>query len=230
MFVLGEPVGTFWGYEYLGLLTQEDLDAGIPVMNGLDHPGEMKFLDYDGDGEITPDDMNPIGNGQSDFMFGFDNTFTYKNWSLNVYLNGVIGQDILNLLKVYTSLGNAQQSGGHHSKEYAQNYWTPDKTDTDYPRPGGGYHGASSFRLESGTFVRLQTAALNYNIPFQKLDWNWIRNATVYLRGTNLFTWTNYTGFDPEGQFSGQAGWNPNIDLGNYPRPKSIELGVKIGF
>jgi hypothetical protein len=230
MFVLGEPVGTFWGYKYLGLLTQADTTTGVPTLGGLNQPGDMKFLDHNGDGTISPDDMHPIGNGQPDFIFGFDNTFTYKNWSLNIFLNGVIGSDVLNLMRVYTSLGNIRNSGGHHSKEYAQHYWTPSRPHTQYPRPGGGSAAISTYLLESGTFVRLQTVSLNYHIPFNKLGWNWIRNASVYLRGTNLYVWSNYSGFDPEGQFTGQADWNPNIDLGNYPRPRSMELGIRLGF
>ena len=117
--------------------------------------------------------------------------------------------------------------------EYAENYWRPDRTNTQYPRPGGGSFGETEFNtflLEDGTFVRLQTVALYYNIPVNRIGWNWVRNASVYLRGTNLYVWTNYTGFDPEGSWNGQSDVNPNIDLGNYPRPRSVELGVRLGF
>ena len=230
MFVLGQPIGTFWGYEYLGLLSQADLDAGVAILPGLDQPGDMKFLDYNGDGQITPDDGHPIGNAQPDFIFGWDNTFTYKNFSLNFFFNGVIGSKMLNLLKQYTHLGAARGGGGHHSQEYAEDYWTPDNTDAKWNRPGGGSGAISTFFLEDATFVRLQTLSLNYRIPTNQFGWNWIRNASVYLRGSNVFVITNYTGFDPESQFNGQADYNPNIDLGSYPRPRSFELGVKLGF
>jgi len=242
MFVVGEPIGTFWGYDYLGPLSQEDVDNGVAVVPGLDEPGDMSFkdqitVDTDGDGipdatdgQITPDDMGVIGNSEPDFIFGWDNTFTYKNWSLNVFVNAVIGSEIMNLQKIYTSMGNVRNGGGHHSKEYAENYWTPENTDTEFPRPGGGSSAHSTFLLESGTFVRISTASLNYMIPVNKLGWTWIKNATVYARGTNLFVFTNYSGFDPEGSYNGQSHANANIDLGNYPRPRSVELGVKLGF
>jgi hypothetical protein len=230
MFVVGEPIGTFWGYEWLGLLSQADVDAGVPVVGGLDEPGDMKFLDYNGDGQITADDGHPIGNPEPDFIFGFDNTFTYKNLSLNFFFNGVIGSKMLNLIKQYTHLGMIRNSGGHHAQEYVDNYWTPERTDAKYPRPGGGSGAISTFFLEDASFVRLQTVSLNYRIPTSQFGWSWIRNATVYVRGSNVFVITNYTGFDPEGQFQGQTDYNQNIDLGNYPRPRSFELGVRLGF
>jgi TonB-linked SusC/RagA family outer membrane protein len=230
MFVVGQPIGTFWGYEWLGLLSQADVDAGVPVAGGLNEPGDMKFLDYNGDDQITADDGHPIGNPEPDFIFGFDNTFTYKNLSLNFFFNGVIGSKMLNLIKQYTHLGMIRNAGGHHSQEYVDDYWTPDRTDAKYPRPGGGSGAISTFFLEDASFVRLQTVSLNYRIPTDQFGWNWIRNATVYVRGSNVFVITNYTGFDPEGQFQGQTDYNQNIDLGNYPRPRSFELGVRLGF
>jgi hypothetical protein len=137
---------------------------------------------------------------------------------------------MLNLMKQYTHLGGARGNGGHHSQEYVDNYWTPTRTDAKYPRPGGGSGAISTFFLEDNSFVRLQTLALNYRIPVSQFGWNWIRNASVYVRGSNVFVITDYTGFDPEGQFQGQTDYNQNIDLGSYPRPRSIELGFKFGF
>ena len=230
MFVIGEPVGTFYGYEWTGLLQQSDVDGGIPVVPGLNEAGDMKFLDYNGDGEISPDDMHPIGNAEPTFIAGWDNTLTYKNFSLNFFFNAVVGSKMLNLIKQYTHLGNIRNDGGRHSQEYADNYWTPTRIDAKYPRPGGGSVAITTFFLEDNSFLRLQTLTLNYQISTVQLGWNWIRNASIYARGTNVFVITYYTGFDPESQFQGQADYNQNIDLGSYPRPRSFELGVKLGF
>ena len=136
----------------------------------------------------------------------------------------------MNLLKQYTELGGNRGGGGHPSKEYAENHWTPQNTETRFPRPGGGGGTGTSYFLEDATFVRLQSASLSYRIPTDDLGWKWFRNASVYVRGSNLFVITDYTGFDPEGQFSGQDNATQNIDLGNYPRPRSVEFGVKMGF
>ena len=229
-FLLGEPIGTFWGLEWLGNLSQADVDGGAAVLGSLNEPGDQKFFDTNGDGQITAADAKAIGNAQPDFIFGWDNTFSYKNFTLKFFVNSVVGGKILNFLKQYTELGGAQGAGGHHSKEYAENHWRPDNTDTRFPRPGGGSGSDNSFFLEDATFVRLQNASLSYRIPTNALGWNWMRNATVYLRGSNIFVITDYTGFDPEGQYTGQDAANQNIDLGNYPRPRSIEFGVKLGF
>lgn len=231
-FVLGEPIGSFWGLKWLGNLSQADVDGGTAVLGGLNEPGDQKFQDTNGDGQITSADAIIIGNAQPDFIFGWDNTFSYGNFSLNFFFNAVIGGEVMNLLKQYTEMGGSRGGGGHHSREYAENYWTLSNTETRFPRPGGGGGGAggTSYFLEDGTFLRLQSAALKYNIPTANLGWNWIRNATVYVRGSNLFVITDYTGFDPEGSFSGQDDATQNVDLGNYPRPRSIEFGVKLGF
>jgi TonB-linked SusC/RagA family outer membrane protein len=225
-FVLGEPIGTFYGYTIDGLLQQEDIDAGYPVLSNFDKPGEMKVVDINDDGVINDDDLGPIGNAQPDFIFGWDNTFTYKNWSLNAFINGSIGGEVFNMMKIYTSLGG----NGRHSQDYVDDYWTVDNTDAEYPAPGGGISDINTFLLEDASFVRLQSLSLNYKLPLDKLNVNWMSSATIYARGTNLFVWTKYTGFDPETGFSGQRSWAPNIDLGNYPRPKTVQLGVKVSF
>lgn len=226
-FVVGEPVGTFYGYTIDGMLQQEDIDAGYPTLGGLNTPGELKVVDINDDKVINDEDLGPIGNAQPDFIFGWDNTFTYENWSLNVFLNGSIGGEVFNMMRIYTSMGG---SGGRPSQDYVDDYWTPTNTDAKFPKPGGGLEEINTFLLEDASFVRLQSLALNYRVPLDKLKINWIRSASVYVRGTNLLVLTNYTGFDPETGFSGQRSWAPNIDLGNYPRPKTVQLGVKVSF
>lgn len=226
-FVVGEPVGTFYGYTIDGLLQQEDIDSKYPTLGGLNSVGELKVKDINDDGKINDSDLGPIGNAQPDFIFGWDNTFTYKNWSLNVFINGSVGGEIFNMMKIYTSMGG---SGGRPSQDYVDDYWTPENTDAKFPKPGGGLEEINTFLLEDASFVRLQSLALNYNVPLSKLNINWIKSASIYARGSNLFVITNYTGFDPETGFSGQKSWAPNIDLGNYPRPKTIQLGVKVSF
>ncbi|MCP4313842.1 MAG: TonB-dependent receptor [Bacteroidetes bacterium] len=239
-FVLGEPIGTFWGTNWLGMVTAEDVAAGdVAFSPGLDEPGDMKFedqltVDTDGDGVpdapdgvINASDAYVIGTAQPDFIFGWDNTFTYGNFTLNLFINGVIGGSVWNSMRQYTHSGNALGAGGRHSKEYAENHWTESNLDAPYPRPGG-FGGGSNYFLESASFVRLQTASLMYRIPAEKISW--MRNASVYVRGSNLFVITDYSGFDPETSFRGQSDASQNIDLGNYPRPWTVEFGVKLGF
>lgn len=225
-FVLGQPIGTFYGYTVVGMLQQADIDAGYPTLGALNTPGEFKFKDLNDDKKINDSDLEPLGNAQPDYIFGWDNTLTYGNWSLNVFVNGVIGGEVLNMMSLYTSLGMT----GNPSQAYVDDYWSPTNLDAKYPKPGGGTEAMNSFLLEDGSFVRLQSLSLNYKVPTTFLKGTGLSSASIYARGTNLYVWTNYSGFDPETGFSGQASWAANIDLGSYPRPKTVELGVKLSF
>lgn len=223
-FVVGEPIGTFWGYTIDGMLQQEDVDAGVATLGGLTDPGDMKVVDTNGDGNITPADESAIGNAQPDFIFGWDNTFTYKNWSLNAFINASIGGKVFNMMSIYTRLGG---NGGRPSQEYVDDYWTPTNTDAKFPRPGGGISSVNTFLLEDASFIRLQTLSLSYRLPDSMIPF---ADASVYATGSNLFVWDNYSGFDAETGFSGQMSWAPNVDLGNFPRPTTVQLGVKVSF
>ena len=225
-FIVGEPIGTFFGYTYDGLLQQEDIDAGGPFLGGLNQVGQQKMRDLNGDGVINAADQSAIGNAQPDFIFGWDNKLSYKNWDLNIFVNASIGGEIYNTMKIYTSIGGP----GMVSQEYADDYWSPENTDAKFPKPGGGTGAMNTFLLEDASFIRLQSLALNYRVPLDKLNINWMSSASIYFRGTNLFVITDYSGFDPETGFSGQRSYAPNIDLGNYPRPRTFNLGFKVSF
>lgn len=226
-FIVGEPIGTFVGYTVDGLLQQADIDAGVPVLGALNQAGHMKVKDIDGDGNINNNDITAIGNAQPDVIFGWDNTFTYKNWDLNAFVNAVIGGEVLNTMKRYTSMGDRD---GVPTQEYADDYWSPENTDAKFPKPGGGLAGTNTWMLEDATFIRLQSLALNYRVPLDKLNINGISSASIYVRGTNLFVITDYSGFDPETGFTGQVSYAPNVDLGNYPRPTTVNVGFKVSF
>ncbi len=225
-FIVGEPIGTFFGYTYDGLLQQADIDAGGPFLGGLNQVGHQKMKDLNDDGIINDDDQSAIGNAQPDFIFGWDNKLTYKNWDLNIFVNASMGGSIYNTMKIYTSLGGP----GMASQEYADDYWSPENTDAKFPKPGGGTGTMNTFLLEDATFIRLQSLTLNYRVPLDKLNINSMSSASIYLRGTNLLVITDYSGFDPETGFSGQRSYAPNIDLGNYPRPRTLNLGFKVSF
>jgi len=233
-YVLGEPIGIYWGYKWLGNLQESDMDVNgdptVPVIPGFDEPGDQKFLDFDGDGDVDAEDRHVIGTAEPDFIFGWDNTFSYGNFTLNFFINGVVGGSIFNAVRQYTVAGNVTNNGGRSIKEYAENYWTPERPSNVYPRPGGYAGGGSTYRLEDATFIRLSSATLDYRIPFQQFGMDWVRNASVYVRGSNLFKITDYSGFDPEGAWRGQNAASGNNDTGNYPRPASFEIGVKLGF
>lgn len=227
MFVKGHPVGTFWGWTLDGLLQQSDFDAGYPL-RGAQRLGGMKYVDVNDDGVINDLDQGVIGTAQPDFIFGWNNSLSYKRFTMNLFINGVVGGQIMNLSRIYTHSGLFGNTGGRASQEYADDYWRPDNTDAKHPAPGGGVNAASTFLLEDATYVRVKTISLAYQIPTARVIF--IRSSEVYLMIDNLFTFTNYSGFDPEVSFSGQASYAANLDQGAYPRPRSVTFGVRMGL
>lgn len=228
-FILGQPVGTFFGFSLAGVLQEADIQAGCRLVN----PGDMKYVDRNNDGAITDADRGILGNAQPDFIYGWDNTFSYKNFSLNVFVTGVKGGKVLNMARIYTVSGGMRTDGGRPSQDYVDNYWRPDRTDGKYPRPGGGMGNdtdISNFLIEDGSFMRIRNLRLSYLVPADRLKTKLFREATLYVMGNDLFTFTKYSGFDPEVSFGGQNDAAPNVDQGAYPRAKTVTLGVKLGF
>ena len=221
----GGKIGNFFGLLTDGLLTQEDLANGHPTYNSADAEGELKFVDLNEDGIISNDDGTIIGNAYPDFLFGINNSFTYKNFTLSFLVRGAMGQDVLNMMLLKTTYGTGLR--GVPSVDYYNNRWTPENTDAYYPRVSGNGVAISDRLIEDGGYVRLQNVTLNYNIP-KKISG--FTNAQVYASGYNLYTWHNYSGYDPEVSSYGQNLLRGGIDRGSYPRSTTFTLGVKLGF
>jgi len=222
----GEPVNSFFGYVADGLFrTQDDIDNG-PTHRFMEL-GDLRFKDIDGDGGITPDDRAIIGNAQPDFIFGFNNSFNYKDFDLGIFIQGVIGNDILNAYRLYelTSL-----RGVHNNLAEVVDRYTPDNIDARYPKADrrGQEQFVSSLGIEDGSFIRLRNISLGYNLPVNNIST--IKKARIYISGQNLLTITNYTGYDPEVNSFGRSSINQGIDYGAYPRAKTVTLGVNLNF
>lgn len=221
----GGKIGNFFGFESDGLLTQEDIDNGYPTLGAAVDVGEMKFVDRNGDGEISLEDGTVLGNAYPDHIFGINNSITYKRFTLSFLIRGAVGQEVMNMLRFKTSLGAGLR--GVSSTDYYHNRWTPENPDGVYPRFTGNPTGISDWLIEDGSYIRLQNVTLNYRIP---QDISWVRNAEIYLTGFNLYTWTNYSGYDPEVSSYGQNLLRGGVDRGSYPRTTTFTLGVKIGL
>ncbi|TXG37132.1 SusC/RagA family TonB-linked outer membrane protein [Seonamhaeicola maritimus] len=221
---VGEPLGTFWGYNAMGTWKTTDnipLDPdGAPVAV----PGDEKFaLDENGEREFQT-----IGSGLPDVTFGFNNTFTYKNWDLNVFLNGSLGFDVWNQVR-----GTISGNGGNRSDLSPTVYdrWTPEN-ETDLPRYGTGNILNSNRWIEKGDFIRLSNLRLGYTFDENLIKG--INSLQVYGSGQNLFIITDYTGFDPEVTSIVRGGANEDagsgVDVGAFPNPVSFTFGVKVTF
>ncbi len=237
--VVGEPIGMFYGYLTDGLFnTQAELDAAplqfgqtVGTAPGQTSLGDVKYKDVNGDGVVDTNDRTFIGNPHPDFTFGFTNNFNYKNFDLSVFLQGSYGNDIMNLTK---RSGTTNAILSQNQLVEALNYWTPDNTDTNIPRPINSESNTNLFisdrYVEDGSYLRIQNVSLGYSLPQDVLSKVKISRLRIYGSVQNLYTFTDYSGYDPEiGSFN-QNVLLSGIDNGRYPSPRTFSLGVNVEF
>jgi len=229
----GEAVGRFYGLRTDGIVQLGEATEAIPNFAAAPplRPGDRKFIDLNGDGVISGDDRTFIGSAQPDFSFGFSNSFSYKGFDLSVFIQGVSGNQIVNFNKFLTE---RQNGTSNVSLEYFANRWTPENASNRYPKvngdPGLSRNFISEAEVEDGSYVRLKTVSLGYQIDNKWLERIKVSNAKVYVTGKNLFTLTDYSGFDPEVSHFGQSSTSMGADLGGYPSTKTFIVGLNVGF
>ena len=203
----GEPIGTFYTYQYAG------------IVNGR---SEYYVLDENGNrtGETTNSpslkDRSITGCAQPKLNAGWNNTLTYKNWSLNAFITGVFGNDVYNSARAHYTAAQMFSDGKNVLKEFLSN----PVGDASSSLPSDRY-------IEKGSYVRLQTLSLSYT--FRNCFNDWIQDLTLYGTANNLFTITSYKGLDPE---VNMGGIDPGIDYrwSRYPHTRTFMVGVKINF
>jgi TonB-dependent starch-binding outer membrane protein SusC len=240
---LNNPAGQFYGFVNDGLYQVADFDlsasgvytlkAEVPT-NGTSRstikPGDIKYRDFTGDGNVNEDDKTVIGNGLPKHIGGFNNNFTYKNFSLNVFFQWSYGNDIYNANRMMFE-GNT--SGKNSLNQYATyiNRWTMDNQSSTMFRAGGqgpnGYY--SNYFLEDGSYVRLKTISLSYALPQAIVKRAYFKDLRLSLTAQNLYTWTNYKGMDPEVSVRNSA-LTPGFDFSAYPQAKTLVFGLKATF
>jgi TonB-linked SusC/RagA family outer membrane protein len=232
----GEEVGLFWGYEYAGVYQGGTLPDGT-VANLNPQAGDPLFYDLedsDGnrDGVLDSQDRKIIGNPNPDFTWGLTNNFKYKNFDLNIFLQGSQGGEIFNLNNSVLTNGDANTT-----YENFNNAWTTTNTNTNTPRVGNNSNRELSSRfIEDGSYVRLKNIALGYNLPSDLLKNIGVENVRLSVSAQNLLTFTNYSGLDPEVNYTaGDTGNTASntirgFDFGNYPTIKSVSFSVNVKF
>jgi len=223
---VGEPLGAFYGF----------------LEDGLDENGFIKHQDLSGpdgvpDGAINALDRIILGSYYPDFIYGFTSDFKYKNFELNLILEGVSGNEIFNATNG-TSL-NSFQRGNNQLKDIMGNYWTTENPDPNakYPKISAATQITGSERfVEDGSYLRLKSLKFAYNLPVSKWGLKIFDLAQVYVSGSNLLTFTKYTGLDPEvnsrGSDSGSVAnrlWI-GVDQNAYPNAKVYSVGLKLNF
>ncbi|MCM4172781.1 SusC/RagA family TonB-linked outer membrane protein [Arenibacter sp. TNZ] len=217
----GLSVGQFWGYVYDGVVQSAD-----EVLVGGEDVGGEKFKDLNEDGELTDDDRSVMGNPHPDFTWGWNNDFSYKNLSLNIFIQGSEGGEMLN----YSLMELGALNGRTNVTTEALNRWTPTNTDTDIPEARISRSFVTSDRwVDDASYVRLKNVSLSYNFTESLLSKINLTSARIYISGQNLLTLTEYKGVDPEVGYSSSSS-NLGLDYGSYPNVKSYTLGLNIGF
>ena len=234
----GDPVGLFYGYKVVGIFNDEDtimdqpqqFGSNFSTANGDTWLGDIQYEDVNNDGLVDERDLTVIGNPHPDFTYGFNNSFLYKNFELSVFLQGSYGNDILNLTWLRTS--NLKNRYNNQTLE-AANYWTPENTNTNIPRPvpGDNPNDFLSERIvEDGSYLRIQNVKLAYSIPKRLTEVLKISKLQLYGSVQNLYTFTKYKGYDPEiGSFN-QNALLMGLDNGRYPTPRIYTFGLNVEF
>jgi len=234
--VSGQPIGQFYGLETNGIIRTEEQLAGAPqTFFGTTAEssvlGDVEYVDQNGDGLISDADLTFIGNPNPDFTYGFTNTFTYKGLELSVFLQGSQGNDLLNLTR---RAGTLNSNLYQNQLAEAIDFWSVNNVDAKLPRPVGSLSHpnlrVSDRFVEDGSYLRVQNVTLGYSLPDDVISQFKLSRLRVYASGQNLFTFTDYRGYDPEvGSFNQDALLN-GIDNGRYPSPRTITLGLNVEF
>jgi TonB-dependent starch-binding outer membrane protein SusC len=199
-------------------------------LSGQTAPGDLKFKDIDGDGLITPNDRVEAGKTIPDFTWGLTNNFSFKGVGLSIFVMGVHGVDIYNGIRASRE---RTVVGANLSRDLLDS-WRPDNTGSSLPRailqdPNLNSRASTRF-LEDGSFVRLKNIRISYDLPSVWLRKAKISNIQLYATGLNLYTFTKYTGFDPEVGSLNQRAEQTNLDAGQYPLTKQYIFGIRAGF
>ena len=206
----GRPLGGFYGY----------------ISDGVDtETGELMYRDINEDGKITASDKTYIGDPNPLFVFGLTNSFSYKGFRLNVFLQGSVGNDIFNASKGDTQ---GMYDLKNQSIEVLRRWRTPGQI-TDIPKAGFNIQ-PSSFFVEDGSYLRVKDVTFSYNFRGGLLNRLGVNRLQPYVTASNLLTLTEYSGMDPEVNQWGGSGAVQGIDWGTYPHSKTFLFGLNVEF
>ena len=224
----GYPVNVFYGYITDGIFqNQAEVDSHAVQMPGSNSststaPGDIRFKDLNNDGVVNDKDRTIIGNPNPKFTFSFNNTFSYKNFDLTIFLQGSYGNDIFNANRMYTEAMSIIQN----QSTAVLGRWTGEGTSNNIPRAIYGDPNQNSRvsdrYIEDGSYLKIKNINLSYTLPKAVFGQNF-NSVKIFVSAQNLVTWTKYSGFDPEVPVNG-------IDNGTYPITRTVSLGLNIGF
>ncbi|MCM1501119.1 MAG: TonB-dependent receptor [Bacteroidales bacterium] len=248
---VGHPLSEMYGYVYDGVYQYSDFNEVSPgvfvlkdnVPNNTNdrsqiQPGDMKLKDINGDGQVTPEDQTVIGHGLPVHTGGFQNNFEYMGFDLSIFFQWSYGNDVINYNRAKLEDMTVRNANRLAS---AANHWTPRIDNGDGTYTDGNYTdylcgvegdipGINTDRVvEDASFLRLKNVQLGYNFPAKLLRRMKISSMRIYVSGQNLWTWTRYTGYDPEVS-TRNSSLTRGFDYSAYPKTTSYTFGVKVTF
>jgi len=220
----GVPINAYYGYEYVGVFQSESDIENSPTQANA-YVGGRKFRDIDGDGAITPEDRTVLGNPFPALTLGLNNIISFKGFQLEFFFEGRFGYELANVTNIDSEnpiddLRNRQR--------YVLDRWTPENTDTDVPSfisPSRPFD-FNDRVIEDASFLRLRNFRFSYSFP--GLQSNRISGLTLYVAGQNVFTITDYRGYNPDINVLGSS--NTVIDYNAYPLARTLSFGIDVNF
>ncbi len=232
----GDPIGSFYGLRTDGIVQTYEEGLSHPTQTGVVLvPGDVKYVDTNGDGEINftagdKDDRVNLGSPFPKFFGGITNEFSYRNFSLNVFANFVSGNKVFNHARMMLEDFGDQAGSVNQLRR-----WTAENPGNAYPRMvlgnAAGYNRNISDRwIEDGSFLRIRNVTLAYSLPAALAGKARMQSVRVYASVNNALTFTRYTGWDPEVNSAGSNVLSAGTDLGGYPVARSFVAGINLGF
>ena len=220
--VVGQPIGSFWGFRTDGIF-QNAAEVAAGPTRGPEQPGDIRYVDLDGDGEITDADKTFIGSPIPDFVYGFHGSVEWRSFDFSAAFSGQSGNEIMNAKK-------AVRFGYDNFETSYLDRWTQTNPSNSEPRvtnAGHNYQASTRF-IEDGSYLKLQSAQLGYRLSQSLAARMGVDQARIYVSGTNLFTITDYSGYSPE--VTAFSVIDNGIDRGIYPTVRTYTVGIDLGF
>lgn len=255
--IIGEEIGAFYGHqtstiaqfddfvEFQGLTKQEqidlfnqnrekgdytfvsDFDGGVPSSSTNNRPGEQLYEDLDGSGDFNEADRQVIGYAQPDISFGITNTFRLGKVDFSFFFDSQLGKDIVAVQNT-----RLLEFADRQALTLALERWTPENPSSVFPsvNTDNRENLFSSRYVEDGSFIRLQNISIGYSLPNSITSKLKVSSFRLFATATNVYTWTNYTGYTPDVSLRGSSTKAIGHDKGGYPLARTIRLGVKLNF
>lgn len=217
----GNPLGAFYLIPWQGVYTQDDPTLGFKA-------GDNKYRDVDGNHSIGYEDRVISGRAMPKFQFGFNNDLTYKNFSLNLFIQGSQGNKIFN--GTFAAIAAPSSDIKYPTLSESANYWSSKNPNSQWADPAsktGRSYIESTHYLQDGSYIRFKNISLSYNVGRK---WIGFGDIQLSLSAQNIITITKYKGFDPEADTMGNSDISSGIDLGAYPNPRTITIGLNAKF